>query len=92
MAEVTGFTAERMLEIENDTIISGQVVNGRLQLVSREGQVIDAGRVLGVEKVAHGSNANVARPVDAPIVYWLGTADPVNALPWDFHLKENISL
>lgn len=91
MAEVTGFTAARMLEIENTTIVSGTVENGRLVLRTREGEEIDAGQVLGVVREFHGTNANAPRP-EGPIVYWLGSADPVNAEPWDFHLKEDISL
>ena len=36
----------------------------------------------GIVKVTHGSNANTARPT-ATIVYWVGTVQPVNALPDD---------
>lgn len=48
MATVTGFTAGRMLEIENNTVVSGLVdVNGRLILSKRSGEIINAGRVQG---------------------------------------------
>lgn len=48
MAIVTGFTAERMLEIENTTVVSGLVdVNGDLLLYTREGAEINAGHVKG---------------------------------------------
>lgn len=48
MATVTGFTAERMLEIENETVVSGLVdVNGDLLLYTREGTEINAGYVKG---------------------------------------------
>lgn len=48
MATVTGFTAERMLEIENETVVSGLVdVNGDLLLYTREGTEINAGHVKG---------------------------------------------
>ena len=41
----------------------------------------------GLVKVNHGSNPNVARPA-SPLVYWVGTVTPVNALPDDlFMLK-----
>lgn len=44
----------------------------------------------GTPDVHHGTDPNVARPVGATTVYWIGTADPVNKLGWDFWLKENI--
>lgn len=48
MATVTGFTADRMLEIENETVVSGLVdVNGDLLLYTREGTEINAGYVKG---------------------------------------------
>jgi hypothetical protein len=36
----------------------------------------------GLVKIVHGSDANVARPV-APLVYWVGTVQPLHALPDD---------
>lgn len=36
----------------------------------------------GLVVVPHGADANVARPA-APLVYWIGPAVPVNALPYD---------
>ena len=48
MATVTGFTAERMLEIENTTVVDGDVNgSGHLILQTREGTPIDAGSVIG---------------------------------------------
>lgn len=44
---VTGFTAERMLEIENDTVVSGAVSGDNLNLTTRGGSVINAGNVRG---------------------------------------------
>ena len=46
MATVTGFTAARMLEIENETIVNGEVVDGDLILETREGTLINAGPVI----------------------------------------------
>jgi hypothetical protein len=46
MATVTGFTAERMLVIENETVVDGDVVAGELILVTRGGTQINAGQVL----------------------------------------------
>jgi hypothetical protein len=36
----------------------------------------------GLVKVTHGSNPDVLRP-DAPLVYWVGSVQPVNADPDD---------
>lgn len=47
MAEITGFTAARMLEIENNTIVAGQVSDGNLLLIRGSGASFDAGSVVG---------------------------------------------
>lgn len=47
MAIVTGFTAARMLQIENETIVDANLVGDHLILVTREGTVIDVGSVRG---------------------------------------------
>lgn len=47
MATVTGFTAERMLEIENSTIVDGDVVGDDLILKRRDDATINAGSVRG---------------------------------------------
>lgn len=53
MATVTGFTAERMLEIENSTIVDGYVDDsGELVLKTREGIEIPAGHVRGEDATA----------------------------------------
>lgn len=47
MATVTGFTAERMLTIENETVVDGEVRDTNLFLIRRDGVEIDAGWVKG---------------------------------------------
>lgn len=47
MAIVTGLTANRMLDIENASVVSGAVVGDNLHLSTRGGSVIDAGSVRG---------------------------------------------
>lgn len=47
MATITGLTAERMITMENATVISGQVVGTSLILTTRGGQTINAGSVQG---------------------------------------------
>ncbi len=51
MATVTGFTSARMLEIENDTIVDGDVVGNNLILKTRDNTQIDAGNVRGIQGV-----------------------------------------
>lgn len=43
----------------------------------------------GISVVHHGTNPATARPSN-PVVYWIGTATPANAVAWDLWLKENI--
>ena len=47
MATITGLTAERMLEIEGESIIDGSIVGGNLILTKHDGTTIDAGPVVG---------------------------------------------
>jgi hypothetical protein len=44
---ITGFTKDRMLIIENGTIVSGEVVGDNLILEKRDGTLVDAGDVRG---------------------------------------------
>jgi hypothetical protein len=41
----------------------------------------------GVTTVQHGTDANVARPNTTGVVQWVGTAKPLNALPYDWWLS-----
>src|SRR5262249_2242791 len=48
MATVTGLTADRMLEIENESIVAGAIdENGHLILTKFDGTTIDAGVAIG---------------------------------------------
>jgi len=47
MATVTSYTANRMKEIEDTTIVDGDVVAGELILTRRDGITINAGDVVG---------------------------------------------
>ncbi len=49
MATVTGYTAARMKEIEDTTVIDGDVVGDELILVKRNGVPINAGNVRGAQ-------------------------------------------
>jgi hypothetical protein len=47
MATVTGFTAERMQTIEDETIVSAAVIGGHLICTRHDGATFDAGSVVG---------------------------------------------
>lgn len=47
MATITGFTSERMLEIEGASVVGGKVVGGNLILTKQDGSEIPAGPVVG---------------------------------------------
>lgn len=47
MATVTGLTASRMLEIEANSVVDGEVVAGNLILSKQDGSQINAGSVVG---------------------------------------------
>jgi len=47
MATVTGLTAERMLVMESETVVDGEVQGDNLILITRAGTEIDAGNVRG---------------------------------------------
>ena len=51
MATVTGFTAARMLVIENTTVVDGEIQGDNLILLTREGTPIDAGNVRGPQGI-----------------------------------------
>ena len=46
MATITGYNAARMLQIENESIVDGNIVAGELILLTREGTPINAGPVV----------------------------------------------
>ncbi len=68
MATVTGFTAERMLAIENSTVVDGEIVGDNLILLTRDGTEIDAGSVKG-EK---GDTGPIGVPVAPGIISMFG--------------------
>jgi len=43
MATITGLTADRMLEIEGQTVVSGAIVNNHLILTKFDGTTVDTG-------------------------------------------------
>ena len=63
MGQITGFTAERMLAIENGTVVDGHISGSNLILEKKDGGLIDAGNVRGPQGIA-GPPGGIA---DAPI-------------------------
>lgn len=56
MADVTGMTAQKMLQIANDTVVSGVVDGDNLVLETRGGDTIDAGHVKGTPGAPGGTD------------------------------------
>lgn len=88
MAQVTAFTAERMKEIEDTTVVGGLVdVNGNLLLTTREGEAIDAGHVKGDkgdqgDQGIDGAPGSLATPAGT-ITLWGSDVAPANWLICD---------
>jgi hypothetical protein len=51
MPTVTGYTAEKMKQIEDETVVNGVVNGDHLNLITREGTLIDAGNVRGPQGI-----------------------------------------
>lgn len=68
MATVTGYTAQRMQQIEDESIVDGNVVSGELILVQRNGTTINAGNVVGPQG-ATGTTGGIAEAPSDDIPY-----------------------
>lgn len=77
MATITGLTAERMLEIEAESIVDGDVVGNNLILRRHDGTTIDAGPVRG-PKGDQGS-AGVSAAMASTPVFDVGVAGQIRA-------------
>lgn len=83
MATVTGFTAARMLAIENSAIVDGEVVGDNLILTRFDTSTIDAGSVRGPTGSPGITEAelidvmNLTSPIGS-IVDYIGTVAPTN--------------
>lgn len=78
MAQVTGLTAARMLDIEANSIVDGGVdTNGNLILTTHNGVEINAGSVIGPEGPKGDDAAVIIAPkpsTDAPSTYPIGVS------------------
>lgn len=76
MATITGLTAERMLAIEGESVVDGQVdVDGNLILSKYDGSTINAGPVLGPTG-AQGPPGPQGGQIPGEIKLWPGSALP----------------
>lgn len=65
VVQVTGFTAERMLEIESSSVVSGSVDdNGDLILVKHDATTVNAGRVRGAGSESYLNMGNVSGAIN----------------------------
>lgn len=77
MATVTGYTADRMKQIEDETVVMGEVdAGGNLVLTTRAGVQIDAGHVRGEDATA------LLTVEDTPTVNLTLTGAGTPANPW----------
>ena len=64
MAEVFGFTTDRMLAIENNSIVDGNIVGDNLVLTKHGGSTVVAGNVRGPQGLAGTNGTNGADGAD----------------------------
>lgn len=85
MGTITGLTADRMIEIEDASVVDGNVVGDNLILERHDGSTIDAGNVRG----AAGSNGT--NGVNAPFVRAASPGSNVASLSGTFTM-DGVSL
>lgn len=81
MATITGLTAERMLEVEANSVVDGDIIAEHLILTKHNGETIDAGSVVGPEGPV-GPAGPSGCPVGA-ILDWPAIAPPAGWLLCD---------
>lgn len=69
MATVTGYTAARMKQIEDETVVNGDVVGDNLILTRRDGQTIDAGTVRGAPGPT-GPSGDIRTNAEQSVAIW----------------------
>lgn len=78
MATITGLTAARMLEIEGDSIVDGEIIGGKLILTKHDGTTVDAGPVVGPAGPS-GPPGPAGGQIPGEIKMWSGTVLPALA-------------
>jgi microcystin-dependent protein len=84
MATITGFTADRMLAIENASVVDGEIVGSNLILTRHDGSTIDAGPVLGPPGPQGPVGPAAVSSIPGEIKLWPGSAlpDPAKYGKW----------
>jgi len=86
MALVTGYTKERMKEIEDETIVDGDIVGTNLILAQRNGVLIDAGVVVGPQGAPGTNGTNGTNGATGPA----GPAGPTTLLGLPLNLNTSL--
>lgn len=78
MATITGLTADRMAEIEGDSVVDGDIVGDNLILTKKDGTQIDAGNVRGPQGI-QGLIGNDLAVLNAYQILDVGLANQIRA-------------
>jgi microcystin-dependent protein len=73
MATITGLTAERMLEIEGSSVVSGEIIDGNLILTKFDGTTVDAGPL---PEGPQGPVGPAGGQIPGEVKLWPGSALP----------------
>jgi microcystin-dependent protein len=76
MATITGLTASRMLEIEGESIVDGEIIAGNLILTKHDGTTINAGPVIGPPGPQGPAGPASVSSIPGEIKLWPGSALP----------------
>jgi microcystin-dependent protein len=76
MATITGLTAARMIEIEDASVVDGEIVGGNLILTRHDGTTINAGPVVGPTGPTGPMGPVGFNAIPGEIKLWSGTTLP----------------
>ena len=76
MATITGFTAARMLEIEDGTVVDAEIRDGDLWLIRHDGSEINAGSVEGPQGPVGPMGPASISAIPGEVRLWSGSALP----------------
>jgi len=85
MATITGFTADRMLQIENSSVTDGEIrPDGHLWLIQHDGHEIDAGPAIGPPGPQGPMGPAAVSSIPGEVKLWPGSAlpDPAKYGKW----------
>jgi microcystin-dependent protein len=79
MATITGLTADRMLEIEGESVVDAEIIGGNLILTRHDGTTIDAGPVIGPPGPTGPTGPASISAIPGEVKLWPGSALPALA-------------